>query len=253
MATLDPGQIVGDVQRAAGRLGIDTAAEVAELGVVFGVGTGLLGTGPGEAGQQRRGPIRRRHQQIRPLPQLPLVNPQREVVQQVVGNRVVAAETPVADLAELLKRFGKGTGDRSGQRIAIEVLPAEHSVDAKLVGEKMVAFDRVDALPSAGRPGAIVANPSVVENHIGTIGFRQVLENLPGHRADAVRADHVRDAVAGQGPPVVGVSDDVAARVHRIVQRDHRAVGIGVAAEVAVAELRDGQRLQAAAAIVLGA
>ena len=45
---------------------------------------------------------------------------------------------PVAEVAELLKGFGERAGDGPGEGIAVEVLAAEHSVDAELVAEIVI-------------------------------------------------------------------------------------------------------------------
>ena len=74
------------------------------------------------------------------------------MVQQRVGNRIVAAETPVANVAELLERFGQWAWNRPCQRIAVEVLAAEHTIHTEFVRDQMVTLDRIYGLPCTWGP-----------------------------------------------------------------------------------------------------
>ena len=242
MTTLDPRELIADIDRAAGRFGIDVAAVVAELGVVLGVVGGLLGAGTDHARQQRRRTVGVGQAKVRTLAELALVDAEREVVQQVRLDHVVGVEAPVTDVAELLEGFGQRTGDRSDQRIAVEVLSAEHAAHAQLVVDDVVALDRVDALPGARRTRAVVARAGVVEDGRGIVGHRQFGKDRFRHGADAVRTDDVQNAVALHARAVGGVGDDIAAGVERIVQRHHLAGGVGVAAEVPLRKSAIGRR-----------
>ena len=70
-------------------------------------------------------------------------------------------------------------------------------------------------------------------------------------RTDAVRAQDIQDAVALQARAIVRVRDEVAARVERIVERDHGSGGVGISSEIPVAEILDGERDQILAGDVL--
>ena len=253
VTAFNPGEVVGDVESAARRIGIDATAIIAEFGVVFGVGLCLFGTRSGESGEQGGGSVAIGQQGVWAFSKVADVDAQGEVIQQVVLDGVVTAEAPILEMPELLKSLGQGAGDGPGEGIAVEVLAAEHTVDAELVAEVVVSLNGVNALPGTGGARAVVADAGVVEYDVGTVGKREVLEDFLGYGADAIGADDVDNAVAGQGFAVVGIGDDIAAGIDGIKERNHCATGVGIAAKVAVAEIGDGQRLEAAAAVVLRA
>src|SRR5207244_3967630 len=105
---------------------------------------------------------------------------------------IVAVQAVILGIAELLEGFGQGAWNRPDQLIAVEVLAAEQYIKAQPLAQVIVAFDRVDPLILARRPGAVDSGERVVEHGIRIVGQRQILLNRSGDRVDAVWTNHVQ-------------------------------------------------------------
>src|SRR5262245_6930534 len=154
--------MIAEIDRAPGGLSKDVTAVVAELGVVLGVVGGLLAAGTNYAWQQRGRTVGVGQAKVRPLAEFALVDRKGGVVQQVRFYDVIAIEAPVPDMTELLEGLGQRSGDRSDERVAVEVLFTEHSGHAQFVIDDMITFDRVNALPGCRRTLAVVARRGCV-------------------------------------------------------------------------------------------
>src|SRR5689334_10730358 len=101
-------------------------------------------------------------------------------------------------MAELLEGFRQGPGNWSCDRVAIEVLAAEHPADAELVGDELVALEGIVALPRARRTRPVVADACVIEHDIWAIRHWEIFKDLLSYRADAIRTDDIQYSVAHQ-------------------------------------------------------
>ena len=164
---LQPRHLVVEAGGAAGRNGVDVAAEIAEFGLVLAVVGRFVG---GHAGDQSGLAIRIVQRQVRTFSQVALVVAEAKVIQHVRLDDVVGIQAVVLGIAEFLEGFGERSGDRPDQLIAVEVLAAEEPVQAKLRAHVVVALDGVNALVFTGRPASIDSGVSVLEHDVRIVG-----------------------------------------------------------------------------------
>ena len=152
MPPLQPRHLVLKAGSPPGRNGVDVASEIPEFRLVLAVVGRFVGA---HSGDQCGLAIRVIQGQIGSLSQIPLVVTEREVIQHVWLDHIIAVQAIVFGIAEFLEGFGERPRNRSDQLIAVEVLAAEQCIKAQLLAHVIIALDRVDPLILARRAAAV--------------------------------------------------------------------------------------------------